>query len=53
VARQEGFEQETRPMGKGGSPTVDEFHVTMTHAFHSNSIDDGGKIIMAESRRAW
>jgi L-ascorbate metabolism protein UlaG (beta-lactamase superfamily) len=40
-----GFEQETRPMGKGGSQTVDEFHVTMTHAFHSNSIDDGGKII--------
>jgi L-ascorbate metabolism protein UlaG (beta-lactamase superfamily) len=40
-----GFEQETRPMGKGGSQTVDEFHVTMTHALHSNSIDDGGKII--------
>jgi L-ascorbate metabolism protein UlaG (beta-lactamase superfamily) len=40
-----GFEQETRPMGKGGSQTVDEFHVTMTHAFHSNSIDEGGKII--------
>jgi L-ascorbate metabolism protein UlaG (beta-lactamase superfamily) len=39
-----GFEQETRPMGKGGTQTVDEFQVTMTHAFHSNSIDDGGKI---------
>jgi L-ascorbate metabolism protein UlaG (beta-lactamase superfamily) len=40
-----GFEAETSPMGKGGSQTVGEFQVTMTHAFHSNSIDDGGKII--------
>lgn len=37
-----GFEEETRPMGKGGSQTVGEFRVTMTHAFHSNSIEDQG-----------
>ena len=37
-----GFEQETAPMGKGGSQEVGDFHVTMTHAFHSNSIDDNG-----------
>jgi L-ascorbate metabolism protein UlaG (beta-lactamase superfamily) len=37
-----GFEQETKPMGKGGSQKVGEFDVTMTHAFHSNSIDDNG-----------
>jgi L-ascorbate metabolism protein UlaG (beta-lactamase superfamily) len=37
-----GFEDETRPMGKGGSQKVGEFEVTMTHAFHSNSIDDQG-----------
>jgi L-ascorbate metabolism protein UlaG (beta-lactamase superfamily) len=37
-----GFEEETRPMGKGGSQKVGEFEVTMTHAFHSNSIDDHG-----------
>jgi len=37
-----GFEKETAPMGKGGSQTVGEFEVTMTHAFHSNAIDDGG-----------
>jgi L-ascorbate metabolism protein UlaG (beta-lactamase superfamily) len=29
-------------MGKGGSQSVGEFEVTMTHAFHSNSIDQGG-----------
>jgi L-ascorbate metabolism protein UlaG (beta-lactamase superfamily) len=37
-----GFEKEICPMGKGGSQTVGEFEVTMTHAFHSNSIDDNG-----------
>jgi L-ascorbate metabolism protein UlaG (beta-lactamase superfamily) len=37
-----GFEDETKPMGKGGSQKVGEFEVTMTHAFHSNSIEDGG-----------
>jgi L-ascorbate metabolism protein UlaG (beta-lactamase superfamily) len=38
----QGFEEETRPMGKGGSQKVGDFEVTMTHAFHSNSIDDSG-----------
>jgi L-ascorbate metabolism protein UlaG (beta-lactamase superfamily) len=37
-----GFEDETKPMGKGGTQKVGEFEVTMTHAFHSNSIDDQG-----------
>jgi L-ascorbate metabolism protein UlaG (beta-lactamase superfamily) len=37
-----GFEEKTKPMGKGGSQKVGEFDVTMTHAFHSNSIDDAG-----------
>ncbi|HKW56996.1 MAG TPA: metal-dependent hydrolase [Candidatus Acidoferrum sp.] len=37
-----GFADETRPMGKGGSQKVGEFEVTMTHAFHSNSIDENG-----------
>jgi len=37
-----GFEQQIAPMGKGGTQTVGEFVVTMTHAFHSNSIDDNG-----------
>jgi L-ascorbate metabolism protein UlaG (beta-lactamase superfamily) len=37
-----GFEEETRPMGKGGTQKVGEFEVRMTHAFHSNSIDDQG-----------
>jgi len=41
----QGFREETRPMSKGGSQQVGEFHVTMTHAFHSNSIDDGGKVV--------
>jgi L-ascorbate metabolism protein UlaG (beta-lactamase superfamily) len=37
-----GFQEETCPMGKGGSQKVGEFEVIMTHAFHSNSIDDNG-----------
>jgi L-ascorbate metabolism protein UlaG (beta-lactamase superfamily) len=37
-----GFQDETCPMGKGGSQKVGDFEVTMTHAFHSNSIDDNG-----------
>jgi L-ascorbate metabolism protein UlaG (beta-lactamase superfamily) len=37
-----GFEKEIAPMGKGGSQKVGELEVTMTHAFHSNSIDDNG-----------
>src|SRR5256886_8257893 len=37
-----GFGEETCPMGKGGSQTIGDFEITMTHAFHSNSIDDNG-----------
>ncbi len=37
-----GFEELTNPMGKGGSQKLGEFELTMTHAFHSNSIDDKG-----------
>ncbi len=40
-----GFEEETRPMGKGGSQQVGDFNVTMTHAMHSNSIHDGANVI--------
>jgi len=34
-----GFQDETRPMGKGGTQKIADFEITMTHAFHSNSID--------------
>src|SRR2546429_2342235 len=37
-----GFVEETCPMGKGGSQKIGDFEITMTHAFHSNSIDDHG-----------
>ncbi len=40
-----GFDKEVRPMGKGGTQKLGEFEVTMTHAFHSNSIEEGGKHI--------
>ncbi|MGB8475212.1 MAG: metal-dependent hydrolase [Candidatus Acidiferrum sp.] len=40
-----GFENEICPMGKGGSQEVGEFGVTMTHAFHSNSIEDKGAVL--------
>ena len=42
-----GFENETRPMGKGGTQKVGEFEVTMTNAFHSNSIDENGQRLYA------
>jgi L-ascorbate metabolism protein UlaG (beta-lactamase superfamily) len=37
-----GFEKEISPMNKGGSQQVGDFHVVMTHAMHSNSIDENG-----------
>jgi L-ascorbate metabolism protein UlaG (beta-lactamase superfamily) len=39
---EKGFGAEIRPMSKGGTQKVGEFEVTMTHAFHSNSIDENG-----------
>lgn len=42
-----GFVEETRPMSKGGTQKVGDFTVTMTHAFHSNSIKDGDKRVYA------
>ena len=39
---EKGFEKEICPMGKGGTQTVGAFQVTLTHAFHSNSIDENG-----------
>jgi len=35
----QGLEKEVSGMGKGGTQTVGDFQVTLTHAFHSNSID--------------
>lgn len=40
-----GFHDQICPMGKGGTQTVGGFQVTMTHAFHSNSIEDGDAIV--------
>jgi len=40
-----GFGKEILPMSKGGSQRVGDFQVTMTHAMHSNSIDDNGQRI--------
>ena len=42
-----GFVEETRPMSKGGSQKVGEFELTMTHAFHSSSIQDGKERVNA------
>jgi L-ascorbate metabolism protein UlaG (beta-lactamase superfamily) len=38
---------ECLPGNKGGSQKVGDFEVTMTHAFHSNSIEDNGQRIYA------
>jgi L-ascorbate metabolism protein UlaG (beta-lactamase superfamily) len=40
---EKGFGKEILPMSKGGSQQVGDFRVTMTHAMHSNSIDDNGQ----------
>jgi L-ascorbate metabolism protein UlaG (beta-lactamase superfamily) len=40
-----GFGDQVKPMGKGGTLRVGDFEVTLTHAFHSNSIDDNGKML--------
>jgi len=42
-----GLEAQTRPMSKGGTQKVGDFEATMTNAFHSSSIDDGGKLVYA------
>jgi L-ascorbate metabolism protein UlaG (beta-lactamase superfamily) len=42
-----GFVEETRPMSKGGTQKVGDFEVTMTHAFHSSSIQDGKERVYA------
>ena len=42
-----GFADQTRPMSKGGAQKIGDFDVTMTHAFHSNSIKDNGQRIYA------
>ena len=40
---EKGFGNQILPMSKGGSQQVGDFRVTMTHAMHSNSIDDNGQ----------
>jgi L-ascorbate metabolism protein UlaG (beta-lactamase superfamily) len=42
-----GFVEETRPMSKGGTQKVGDFEVTMTHAYHSSSIQDGKERVYA------
>ena len=35
------------PMNKGGTQRVGDIEVSMTHAFHSSSVEDDGKVIYA------
>lgn len=42
-----GFNKEILPMSKGGTQQVGDFSVTMTHAMHSNSIEENGNRIYA------
>ena len=42
-----GFSHLLHPMNKGGAQKIGDFDCTMTHAFHSNSIDDNGQRIYA------
>jgi L-ascorbate metabolism protein UlaG (beta-lactamase superfamily) len=42
-----GLGKSIRPMSKGGTQTVGEFSVTMTHAFHSSSVEDGDDMLYA------
>jgi len=45
MARQQGIRGTNQANGKGGTQKLGDFEVTMTHAFHSNSIDDNGERI--------
>jgi L-ascorbate metabolism protein UlaG (beta-lactamase superfamily) len=40
-----GFDKQVKGMGKGGTVRIGEFEATMSHAFHSNSIEEDGKYI--------
>jgi L-ascorbate metabolism protein UlaG (beta-lactamase superfamily) len=42
-----GFGSEVMPMSKGGTQYAGSFEITMTHAMHSNSIEDHGVRIYA------
>ena len=42
-----GFEKQVKAMGKGGTVRIGEFEATMSHAFHSNSIEENGRYIYA------
>lgn len=42
---EQGFSKQVKPMGKGGTVRVGDFEATMSHAFHSNSIEEKGKLI--------
>jgi len=42
-----GLEKQAHAMGKGGSQKFGDFALTLTNAFHSNSIDDGDKLLYA------
>ena len=42
---EQGFSKQVKPMGKGGTVRVGDFEVTMSHAFHSNSMEEKGKLI--------
>jgi len=44
---EKGFEKQILPMSKGGSQQVGEFGATMTHAMHSNSIEENGRRLYA------
>jgi len=44
---EQGFSKQIKSMGKGGTVRLGEFEATMTHAFHSNSIEHKGKLIYA------
>ena len=41
----QGFKDQVHPLGKGGSVRVGEFDVTLTNAFHSNTIEHEGQVI--------
>ncbi len=42
-----GFSEQAIGMNKGGTAKVLDFEVTLTHAFHSNSLEDGGNLVYA------
>ena len=43
----QGFGEQIKPVGKGGTIRVGDFEATLSHAFHSTSLEENSKLLYA------